>query len=479
MFNEHVVFLDLETTGGSLGYDRIIEIGLVEVDRGRCIGEWSTLVNPGRPIPHGIQVLTGITDEMVASAPSFEAVSAPLARRLAGKVLAAHNARFDYGFLKGEFSRAGVHYAVPVLCTVKLSRRLFPEHRRHNLDALLIRHALFCIDRHRALGDARVLWELAQLWRGAIGEESLNGACAELLRKPTAPPGLPADFFEELPESPGVYIFYGANDAPLYVGRSANIRSRVIAHFSAEQRTNKNAQIANEVKRVECIETAGELSAHLRAVQLTKQLAPLYNRQLRSSAETCAWQWRSESPQIPPQLTSVSAVEAADLRCLYGLFPSCATALKALRALADAHSLCRVTLGLEARGDNGACEAYGSGQCRGACAGAESAVAHAIRVVQALSRLRLKPWPYPGAIAVRERDPHSERVDIHVVDAWRYLGTASSDAELHELAHAQRPAFEVETYKILARLLKSPPRSCEIVALPRRDTADDAISFAA
>src|SRR6185503_13728595 len=116
MFNEHVVFLDLETTGGSLGYDRIIEIGLVEVDRGRRIGEWSTLVNPGRSIPHGIQVLTGITDEMVASAPSFETVSATLAQRLAGKVLAAHNARFDYGFLKSEFGRAGVHYAPPVLC---------------------------------------------------------------------------------------------------------------------------------------------------------------------------------------------------------------------------------------------------------------------------------------------------------------------------------------------------------------------------
>lgn len=475
MFNEHVVFLDLETTGGSLGYDRIIEIGLVEVDRGRCVGEWSTLVNPGRPIPHGIQVLTGITDEMVASAPSFEALSTPLAERLAGKVLAAHNARFDYGFLKGEFSRAGVHYAPPVLCTVKLSRRLFPEHRRHNLDALLIRHALFCLDRHRALGDARVLWELAQLWRSAIGEESLNGACAELLRKPAAPPGLPADFFEALPESPGVYIFYGANDDPLYVGRSANIRASVIAHFSTEHRTNKNARIANEVKRVEVIETAGELSAHLRAVQLTKKLAPLYNRRLRSSVETCAWQWRSESPQTPPQLVDFGDVEGGDLDRLYGFFPSRATALKALRALADAHGLCRVTLGLEANSTTGGCSAYDSGHCRGTCVGAESTLAHAIRVLQALSRLRLKAWPYPGPIAVRERDPHSERVDLHVVDAWRYLGSASSDAELHELAQTQRPAFEVETYKILARLIKSPPRSCEILALPRRDTAAGAI----
>jgi DNA polymerase-3 subunit epsilon len=246
----------------------------------------------------------------------------------------------------------------------------------------------------------------------------------------------------------------------------------VIAHFAAEHRTNKNTQISGEVKRVQFIATAGELSAHLRAVQLTKKLAPLYNRRLRSSVETCAWQWRSESPQTPPQLVNFIEVEGGDLDRLYGFFPSRATALKALRALADAHRLCRITLGLEASSATGACSAYDSGHCRGVCVGAESALAHAIRVVQALSRLRLKRWPYPGPIAVRERDPHSERVDIHLVDDWRYFGTASSDAELHELAQSQSPvAFDVETYKILARLIKSLPRSCEILTLPRRMVA--------
>src|SRR4051812_1449448 len=107
MLDERVVFLDLETTGGSLLDDRIIEIGLVEVDCGRFAGEWSTLVNPERRVPHSIQVLTGIAPEMLEQAPTFEALADELAARLEGKLLAAHNARFDYSFLRHAFARAG------------------------------------------------------------------------------------------------------------------------------------------------------------------------------------------------------------------------------------------------------------------------------------------------------------------------------------------------------------------------------------
>src|SRR5437868_10473497 len=116
MLDEAVVFLDLETTGGSLDNDRIIEIGFVEAEHGRFVSEWSTLVNPCRRIPQGVQMLTGISDEMIALAPTFTEVSRELAERLEGKVLAAHNARFDYGFLKSEFRRVGVRYVAPVLC---------------------------------------------------------------------------------------------------------------------------------------------------------------------------------------------------------------------------------------------------------------------------------------------------------------------------------------------------------------------------
>ena len=165
MYDRSVVFLDLETTGATATRDRITEVGLIEVDNGRFIREWSSLVNPGMSIPSGIQALTGISNDMVALAPRFEEIARELYEVIDGRVLIAHNARFDYGFLKNEFRRLGKTFTAPVLCTVKLSRKLFPQHPRHNLDSLMNRHGIHCDARHRALGDARVLWELAKQWR--------------------------------------------------------------------------------------------------------------------------------------------------------------------------------------------------------------------------------------------------------------------------------------------------------------------------
>jgi DNA polymerase-3 subunit epsilon len=162
MLRDPMVFLDLETTGMAPAHERITEIGLVEVVDGELVGSWSQLVNPQKFIPPFIEALTGITNEMVEDAPSFAQLAPAMFERLEGKLLIAHNARFDYGFLKSEFERVGLCYQPRVLCTVKLSRKLFPEHRRHNLDSVIERHGLSCGARHRALGDAEVLWQFLQ-----------------------------------------------------------------------------------------------------------------------------------------------------------------------------------------------------------------------------------------------------------------------------------------------------------------------------
>src|SRR6185503_3706003 len=162
MLDLPLVFLDLETTGCAPTEDRIVDIGLVEVENGREKERWTTLVNPGSRVPAFVEALTGISTTMVADAPSFEALAPSLYRRLEGKVLVAHNARFDYGFLRNEFSRVGISYRSKVVCTARLSRALFPQHRHHNLDVLIERHDLHCSARHRGLGDAEVLWELVQ-----------------------------------------------------------------------------------------------------------------------------------------------------------------------------------------------------------------------------------------------------------------------------------------------------------------------------
>jgi DNA polymerase-3 subunit epsilon len=167
---------------------------------------------------------------------------------------------------------------------------------------------------------------------------------------------------------------------------------------------------------------------------------------------------------------SAEDVGNSEFENLYGIFRSRSSARTALRELSKAYGLCLALMGLERRVDEGPCLAYGSKGCRGACVGAESPISHAMRVVQALCGLRVKPWPYPGRVGVRERDPDGYRTELHIVDRWRYLGTVKSEADLHELYETSSQApFDPDTYKILARFLKSPPRSCDIVALPRDD----------
>lgn len=155
MLPECLAFIDLETTGANPVHDRITEIGIVEVDGAR----WSTLVNPKRSIPEFIQHMTGISNAMVADAPTFDQVAAELGQRLQGRLFVAHNARFDYGFVRHEYQRLGQRFQADVLCTVRLSRRLFPEHHRHNLDSLIERHGLAADDRHRAMADADLIWQ--------------------------------------------------------------------------------------------------------------------------------------------------------------------------------------------------------------------------------------------------------------------------------------------------------------------------------
>src|ERR1700731_1293939 len=157
-----LVFVDLETTGGSAAYDRITEVGFVRGSNGEPVEERSSLVNPERPIPAYIEAFTGISNAMVAGAPPVPGPGAGVRAKLPGAVCVAHNARFDYSFLRSEFHKAGMEFSAKVLCTVKLSRRLFPQYVRHNLDAVMERNGLTCGARHRALGDARVIHDF---WR--------------------------------------------------------------------------------------------------------------------------------------------------------------------------------------------------------------------------------------------------------------------------------------------------------------------------
>jgi DNA polymerase-3 subunit epsilon len=288
-----LAIVDLETTGAHAGWDRVTEIALIEVDGGEISGEWSTLVNPETAIPPAIQALTGISDAMVADAPTFGDLARELHARLGGRVVVAHNARFDYGFLRREFERAGIRYEARTLCTVKLSRRLYPGHARHNLDSLIERHGLHCRARHRALGDADALWQFLRTAAAEHGAEALALAARQVAKQPSLPAHVERAAIDAVPEAPGVYLFYGEGAAPLYVGKSVDMRSRVLAHFADDLRSPRKMRLAREVRRIDWQRTAGELGALLREAELVKALAPVFNRRPRHARlEPIAWPWR-------------------------------------------------------------------------------------------------------------------------------------------------------------------------------------------
>ena len=282
------VVLDLETTGGRAAGDFVTEIAAVRIDNGVETRRWSTLVNPGVPIPYYIQTLTGIDDAMVADAPSFKQVADDLLAVLEGSVLVAHNVGFDHGFLRAEYARLGHDLRVPSLCSVRLSRKLYPQFKSHGLDAIIQRHGLHTDARHRAMGDVEmVLAWLAQA-RSELGDEVLHAAAAELLQPPM---GLPVQLetqIDDIPESPGVYLFFGETPVPLFIGSAANLRHRVTEHLQtankAADKPGKDRAIVHNTTRIEWHETAGEIGALLHAKVLIRGLKPTYGSSTKPAA---------------------------------------------------------------------------------------------------------------------------------------------------------------------------------------------------
>lgn len=446
-----LAIVDLETTGAHASWDRITEIAVVEVDGGRVTSEWSTLVNPGTGIPPAIQALTGITNDMVADAPDFEDLAASLLERLEGRVLVAHNARFDYGFLRQEFERAGLKFQARTLCTVKLSRRLYPEHPRHNLDSLIARHNLACSARHRAMGDAQAVWQFLRVAAQERGAEAVVEAAKAVSKLPGLPPHISRDLVDAIPEAPGVYLFYGEGDAPLYVGKSIEMRSRVLSHFAADLRSAKEMQLARGVRRIEWRRTCGELGALLLESRLVKDLLPVFNRQLRRASDLCGF-------VLLPQglrLARGEQIDAGTVGELHGVFRTRRAALEALRGIADENGLCLQALGIErAKGGGGACFRHQIRRCAGLCAGKDSAAAHQGRLAAALARLKRIAWPWRGPIGVIEQDRERDATEVHVIHQWCWLGTARDDAEVADLLQgARRPRFDLDQYRILSRHL--------------------------
>lgn len=441
-FPEKMVLLDLETTGGKATHHRIIEIGLLVVEHGKVLERWQSFIDPETILPPFIQKLTGIAPSMLRGAPLFSEVADKLLTYLEDRTLVAHNARFDYGFLKNEFQRIGISYNAKPLCSVKFSRSLYPQFKRHGLDQIIQRFQLPIENRHRALDDAEMIQRFFLKSSALFSDEEIAATCASLLKNPALPPLLKASDIKKLPASAGVYYFYDANGALLYVGKSIHIRNRVMSHFSQDHSNPKDLQINNKLAHIDFEKTPSDLGAQIRESNQIKALHPLYNRRLRKTKKL--YQYRCDEDRNGYQRIAIEAVEVdsgggnesegTDER--FGLFRTPRQASKQIEKLADHYFLCHKLLGLEsatAISNQKPCFRAQLKKCFGACHGAEDAASYNERVNAALKTYQLKMWPYPGAIMIEERDMQEpEHVAFHLVHNWRYLAKLTLIEDLYD-----------------------------------------------
>jgi DNA polymerase-3 subunit epsilon len=442
-FPSGMVILDCETTGGKSTYHRIIELGYLVIDDGRCTHRQQQFINPGTTIPAGIQRLTGIRPEMLEGAPEFGDIADDLLALLSGRVLVAHNARFDYGFLKNEFKRCGLDYKSRPLCSVKFSRRLYPQYKRHGLDQI-IRRFRFSIDqRHRAFDDAEIIYRFFLKSTALFHEDDIRATCTDLLKTSSLPVNLERDEVDRLPSSPGVYHFYDQQDGLLYIGKSVNIKSRVMSHFSQDHSNSKDLKMGQKIAHIDYLETPTDFGAQILESRLIKSMQPLHNYRLRRTRKLYQIKLTgNEDAYMRASIEMVrSDVTVDDEK--FGLFRSPRQAMKKLEKLADQYFLCHRLLGLESHGkSNNPCFRYQLKRCLGACVCQEPADSYNQRLVAALRDYEIKVWPWQSAIVVEERSPYdSDRVAWHLIDRWRHLAVLDDLSDLYD--HGYKPEQDI------------------------------------
>lgn len=449
VLHEPLVFVDIETNGLNHVRGRIVEVAAIRVENGQITREFSQLIDPGVPLPQFITRLTGITQNDLAGAPIFAAIADELHDMLDGAIFVAHNVRFDYSFLKQEFKRIGKQFNPRQLCTVRLSRALFPAERSHKLASLIERHNLQVSARHRAYDDAHALWQFVQLARAQFEADVLDAAIAKQLKRPSLPKALTHEMIDALPAGHGVYIMYDETGAPLYVGKSIHIRQRVMEHFMRDHDNVGEFNLAQRVHSITAEETAGELEALLLESQLVKQLLPYQNKMLRRTEKLLLLMKELDENGYIRLRTEVANPEAAnnndDVLAVYDRRSKVRASLE--RALRE-WNLCPKLLGLEKT--NRACFWSQLGKCRGACTGAEQPDSYNQRLLTAFSRQQLAPWPYDGPVLIQEKTPQGDVCTGLVVDRWCVIGRLRQDPDCEPTLERHAFAFDLDTYKILS-----------------------------
>lgn len=377
--------VDIETTGGYAAANGITEIAIHLFDGEKVTEKFETLINPGQPIPYYIQSMTGITDKMVADAPRFEELAEKIYTILHDKIFIAHNVNFDYSFVKSHLKESGFDLNTKKLCTVRLSRKIFPGLSSYSLGNLSRSLGITIYDRHRAGGDSEATVQIFQLLLQNDKDKHIPKSLQRNSKEWILPPNVPKEHFDHLPYTPGVYYFHDKKGKVVYVGKATNIRYRVNSHFSNNSESRQKQNFMQHVHAISYQSCGTELMACILESAEIKKRWPVFNSSQKRWEDVYGIFLYEDQNGYHRLAIDKNRKRLNPLYTFHYLVDGHAI----IRKLIKDYQLCPKLCFLQK--DDGNCDGIVEGHCKGACQQKESPAKYNKRVQKAAASLLAQP----------------------------------------------------------------------------------------
>jgi DNA polymerase III subunit epsilon len=377
--------VDIETTGSYAAANGITEISIHVFDGEKVVDKFETLINPGQPIPYYIQSMTGITDKMVANAPRFEEVAEKINTILENKVFVAHNVNFDYSFVKAHLKDAGFELNNKKLCTVRLSRKIFPGFLSYSLGKLSRSLGITINDRHRAGGDAEATVKIFHLLLQNDKEQHIQKSLQRNSKEWILPPNVPKEHFDQLPYTPGIYYFHNKKGKVVYIGKATNIRYRVNSHFSNNSESRQKQNFMQHVYAISYQCCGTELMACILESAEIKKRWPVFNSSQKKWEDVYGIFLFEDQNGYQRLAIDKNRKRLTPLYTFHYLVDGHAI----IRKLIEEYQLCPKLCFLQK--DPGTCNGITENYCKGACEQQESPARYNKRVMKAVEALQTRP----------------------------------------------------------------------------------------
>ena len=417
--------VDIETTGGHASANGITEIAVVLHDGERVTHQYQTLINPGIQIPVYISALTGISNEMVATAPGFRSVAAEIYNLIHDKIFIAHNVNFDYSFLKYHFGLAGYNLQCKKLCTVRLGRKIFPGLISYSLGKFCSQMGVVIENRHRASGDALATTKLFEMMLQNDSAGHIAASLKHSSKEQQLPPNLDKQDFLKLPSSPGVYYFLDQKGKVIYVGKAKNLKKRVTSHFNGNNSGKQRQDFLKNIHSIKFRECGTELIALIHEASEIKRLWPENNRALKRFEQAYGIYMYEDQNGYLRLIIDKKRKQSSPVYA----FNSLLEGHNLLGSLVKEYQLCPKLCFIQRNTE--VCVGITESHCRGACCGTESHGDYNERVQLALSRLKSA---LPSYILLDEgRLPNEQSVILMEQGHLRAMGYIPADHPVSDI----------------------------------------------